>query len=246
MGGVTSCDRIKVMYPEVFRAVYKNNKTEKRDWGPDGSFGKYERFGVDYDKGLSLETANGKRTVDEIRWGYRAEGNLPEELPKRYGELDYSQMNVKIFNKSALGMYIAGRPEIGIFQYIMQTKWKHIKEFQNKDFWTQFAKHMGISLSQEVALDGKFRGLSSKQREDATIEYKKRVFRAFWDGLRSLPQWREWVALETEGLDAGGTHKRNVFDRVKYYMKQTNILSSDEVDRLPVDPFVKDYKNSNS
>lgn len=240
MGGVTSCDRIKVMYPEIFRAIYKRNKTETRDWGPDGSFGKYERFGVDYDKGLSLETEYGKRTVDEIRWGYRAEGNLPEELPKRYGDLDYSQMNVKIFNKSALGMYIAGRPEIGIFQYIMKTNWEHIKVFQNKDFWTQFAKHMGISLSSEVALDGKLRGSDDRQRESAVKEYKKRVFLAFWDGLRSLPQWREWLVEDKSRLDRNGAHQAHWIDRIKYYIGNTNILSKDEIIKLTFEPFSKD------
>jgi len=41
MGAMTSCDRIKVIGPNIFRNVYRFLKPEIRGFGPDGSLGKY-------------------------------------------------------------------------------------------------------------------------------------------------------------------------------------------------------------
>ncbi len=262
MGGMTSCDRVKVIAPEVFRQVYRYLKPENRAYGPDGSLGKYpDRFTVPYLKTWTIKTEFGERTFDEMRWGYRARKekdlvtgefvNLPEEPAFRMGELEWKKLHPKTYNQAALGPFIAGREKIGLFQYVMNTAWR-MEELKDPTFWEKFGANMGISINEQTVFNGRLRGLyngiedhdegARKASVLAVRNYKKQFLRAFWDGLRSLPQWREWLSSKADHLDRGGSSIVAPLDRVKYYLKKVGILTPQEVDALPMDPWDKDNR----
>jgi len=256
MGGMTSDDRVKVLMPEVFRSVYKYLKPgETRDWGPEGSFGKYPRFAVNYFKTWKTEVDGVDRSFDELRWGYREDdkaqflGRLvtkPREEALRLGELPWNGQTPKLFNRAALGIYIAGR-DIGIFPQIMNTSWKGFEDFKDKDFWTKLAKALGISVNAQTAIDGKYRdylwnGMTEEQKrsgkeaiKNKILDAKKQTFKAFWDGLISLPQWGEWIASEMDRTPRVGVGKIQVAspELIKNNMLFAGILSKEEIEKLP-------------
>jgi hypothetical protein len=261
MGGMTSCDRVKVIAPEVYRGVYRYLKPENRKYGPDGSLGKYpDRFTLPYLKNWSAKTEFGKRTFFEMRWGYRAAKgfdrvlgkgiDFPEEKAYKLGELPWNKLHPKAVNQAALGPFIAGREKIGIFQYMVKTDWRQ-EELIDPTFWEAFAGNIGISINAQTVYDGRFRGVYNGNKEhddevDARVvedirNYKKQLMRAFWDGLRSLPQWREWI-VKPYALDRNGTQTVIVTDRIKFYIKKMGILTPHEVDALPTDFLEKDNR----
>jgi hypothetical protein len=268
MGVMTSCDRVKVLFPEVFRYIYAYLKPETRDFGPEGSLGKYpERFTVHYFKNWNLKTEEeekggkgkfGERTFQEMRWGYRKDGEGPEEPYYRLGELPWKRLPPKAYNVAALGAYIAGRKEKGLYQWAMRTDWEKeggLRAFKEASFWHQMAKHMGIAMSAQVVLDGKFRGFYNGVREhdkqvkkglvkERVREYKKKYILAFWDGLRSLPQWKEWLASrpdEIRGKTSGDTISVPSIWVVKNRISKIGILTPEEARSLPETPFNQDF-----
>ena len=242
LGAMTSCDRVKVYLPNVFRNVYKYLKPEIRNFGPDGSLGEYpDRLTVAYFKTWNADIkyeegkgecswvkdkqSHGKRTFQEMRWGYRKgkekdfltdeELEMPEEAAYRLGELPWHKLNPKSFNVAALGPYIAGREKVGLFTYIKRTDWD-IHELKDDGFAKSMANWLGIAMNEQTVFDGKLRGvyngdskydksdgLKVKVKSDIR-EYKKKFVRAWWDGIRSLPQYREWLALPNDAIKVQG------------------------------------------
>lgn len=287
LGAMTSCDRVKVYSPNVFRNVYRYIKPEIRNFGPDGSLDKYpDRFTVAYFKQwvadikyeegkdeclwIKDKQSHGKRTFQEMRWGYRGgtekdlltgqEINLPEEAAYRLGELPWHKLHPKAFNAAALGPYIAGREGKGIFTYVKRTDWD-IREVKDDGFAKSLANWLGIAMNEQTVFDGKLRGVydgtkplekSEKSHDDKvkdkvkseTREYKKEFVRAWWDGLRSLPQWREWLSLhldEVKNQDkAGSSDLRRPIDRIKYRLGHVEILTPEEAMALPSDALNQD------
>jgi hypothetical protein len=293
MGGMTSCDRVKVIAPNVFRNIYRFIKTERRSYGPDGSLGKYpDRFTVPYLKtwladikydindektewvkpdSSGIKKSYGKRTFQEMRWGYR-EGSetdlltgrvvpLPEEPAYRLGELSWESLSPKAYNAAALGPFIAGREKIGIFQNVMRTDFR-IEELKDKAFFEKLAQYMGISFNLQTVRDGKLRGVyngvkpatkgekSHDDRVDETVKldlirnYKKQFFTAFWDGIRSLPQYREWLAGHMDevksGIKGGSPIYTEPVRRILYRLGKIGIFTMDEAMKLPTDALNKD------
>lgn len=259
MGAMTSCDRVKVISPNVFRQVYKSLKPEIRSCGPDGSLGKYpDRFTVPYFKTWSSNTGWGMRTFQEMRWGYRAgmgvdfvannEVQMPEEKASRLGELPWLDLAPKAYNQAALGPFIAGREKIGIFQHAMRTDYR-IDELKDQAFFEKLAQYMGISFNLQTVRDGKFRGVFNGDSEhdgiakgktkDEIRNYKKKFLYAFWDGMRSLPQYREWLALRMDSVKnsnkPGSADVRDPIKRIKYRLGRVGILTMDEALSLPED-----------
>lgn len=302
MGGMTSCDRVKVIAPNIFRKIYRYVKTEIRGFGPDGSLDKYpDRFTVPYLKNWSVDVetdkfggkdvihhlydtkwlktnSNGekilsKRTFDEMRWGYRAgvvkdrlaieDGvtkKLPEEPAYRLGELPWKLLSPKTFNSAALGPFIAGREKVGLFQLMMRTDWD-IHELKEKSFFERLGQYMGIAMNKQTVFDGRFRGVNDivmhpdgvieKIQNDGTINedevvrnYKKKYLLAFWDGIRSLPQYREWIAAPLDSVKDkpgfGNPQSREAIKRMKYRIGRTGIISPEEARNLPEESLVKD------
>lgn len=289
MGAMTSCDRVKVFLPGVYRSIYRYLKTENRDSGPEGSLGKYpDRFSVHYFKTWNVDTTNlpseeerrkkeeslgrklrrseigkgkfGKRTFHEMRWGYRKGSEedkftpgkliaMPEEPYYKLGELSWRKLPPKAYNQAALGPYIAGRKEIGLFQFMMKTDWPDIAIFKDANFWNKIAKYMGISMNQQVVFDGKLRGIyngddghdkgAKNWVKEQVRSYKKKYLVAFWDGLRSLTQWKEWLVHREdeikEGSGAGVSKHREVIRRIKYRMGRIGVLTPAEAMALPED-----------
>lgn len=282
LGGMTSCDRVKVYLPNVFRSVYKNIKPEVRNFGPDGSLGQYpDRLTVAYFKQWTADIkyeegkeecswikdkqSHGKRTFQEMRWGYRAgkekdtltgkEIDMPEEAAYRLGELPWHKLHPKVFNVAALGPYIAGRENVGLFTYIKKTNWD-IHELKDDGFAKSMANWLGIAMNEQTVYDGKLRGVydgtkpstPSEESHDKKVkakvkseirEYKKKFVRAWWDGLRSLPQWREWL-MESERLDSPNVITvAQPLERIKFRLGRVEILTPGEAKNLPMDPFNK-------
>jgi hypothetical protein len=315
MGGMTSCDRIKVIGPNIFTQVYRFLKPEIRGFGPDGAFQKYpDRFAVPYfkswtgkghelnDDGTVKEVEDldkdgnrqfveskikmkfvdvGKRSFDEMRWGYRkGQGydpvlrkmvELPAERAFHLGELQWEGLHPKTYNQAALGIFIAGREKIGLFQYMMRTDWD-IRELKEKTFWEKFAANMGIALNAQVVFNGRFRGIYNGIREggeaalteadkkdrrkveqakankkatdkyvtDEVRNYKKKLVLAFWDGIRSLPQYKEWLAQDADKVatkDRGVMTNKVVsaIDRIRYRIGRIGIIPPDQAKGLPTD-----------
>lgn len=294
MGRMTSCDRVKVFLPGVFRSIYRYLKTENRDFGPEGSLGKYpDRFSVHYFKGWNIDTTDplgeeertrkeeslgrklgrsetgkgkfGKRTFHEMRWGYKKEleedkstpGELvamPEEPYYKLGELPWRRLSPKAYNEAALGSYIAGRKDIGLYQFMMKTDWPDIAIFKDANFWNKIAKHMGISMGPQVVFDGRFRGIYNGNKvhdggakdwaKEQVRNYKKKYLIAFWDGLRSLPQWKEWLASKPDqirGKTGGDTISVPSIRVVKDRISKIGILTPEEARNLPEIPFNQDF-----
>ena len=78
------------------------------------------------------------------------------------------------------------------------------------------ANWLGIAMNEQTVFDGKLRGvyngdskydksdgLKVKVKSDIR-EYKKKFVRAWWDGIRSLPQYREWLALPNDAIKVQG------------------------------------------
>jgi len=260
LGGMTSCDRVKVYLPNIFRDVYRYIKTEIRNFGPDGSLGKYpDRLTVAYFKQWTGKNENGaKRTFQEMRWGYCAGKekdfltdkvvDLPQEKAHRLGELPWNELNPKAFNIAALGPYIAGRENVGLFTYIKRTNWD-IKELKDDGFAKSLANWLGIAMNAQTVFDGKFRGIytgdSEREKKGGTLdkkvnnetrEYKKKFVRAWWDGLRSLPQWREWKTIPGDKLDSVNSPLLSwPIERIKFRLGRVGIMTPQEAQSLPTD-----------
>jgi hypothetical protein len=315
MGGMTSCDRVKVISPNLFRKIYRFVKSEIRSFGPEGSLDKYpDRFTVPYFKNWAIEVVDkvdnkdrhldtykeakaswvkrnangervlGKRTFDELRWGYRAgvekdrlalmvqdgklveiDGvtkNLPEEPAYRLGELPWKLLSPKAFNVAALGPYMAGREKFGLFQHMMKTDWD-IRELKEKSLFEKLAQYMGVAMNYQTVFKGKFRGVNDiVERADGRIEeignnrgiridesevvrlFKKKYLLAFWDGIRSLPQYREWLNLSQDQIrekaGSGSALSRDPIKRIKYRLGKTGILTMEEALSLPENPLNND------
>lgn len=261
MGGMTSCDRVKVISPNVFRQVYKSLKPEVRSCGPNGSLGKYpDRFTVPYFKSWSGGTEHGKRTFQEMRWGYRAGMDvdfvtgsvvqMPEEKAFRLGELPWEDLSPKAYNGAALGPFIAGREKIGIFQHAMRTDY-NINELKDQAFFEKLGQYMGISFNLQTVRDGKFRGvfngegvhdgIAKEKTKDEIRNYKKKFLYAFWDGIRSLPQYKEWMSESFDKVAShpGSTAKRaevSSIPRITLRLGKIGILSLHEAKNLPTEP----------
>ncbi|KKS96224.1 MAG: hypothetical protein UV71_C0001G0098 [Microgenomates group bacterium GW2011_GWC1_43_13] len=265
MGGMTSCDRVKVIYPNIFRNIYRYIKTERRSYGPDGSIGKYpDRFTVPYFKSWVGQTERGKRTFQEMRWGYRAGQevdlltgklvNLPEEKAYRLGELPWRSLGPKAYNAAALGPFIAGREKVGIFQNVMRTDFQ-IHELKDKAFFEKLAQFTGICFNLQTIRDGKLRGVydgvkpvapgekSHDDKVDETVKpglvrnYKKKFFTAFWDGIRSLPQYREWRAERPDVVDSfNAKYTLWPIERIKYRLGRIGVFTPEEAKNLPSEP----------
>lgn len=290
LGGITSCDRVKVLQPNVFRNVYEYIKPEKRNEGPTGSLGSYDeeketfnnqypdRFCVQYFKywNSTFELTNehdafgkyigptAKRTFQEMRWGYKQEEEtdfstgekiiLPAERAYRLGELPWKVLGPKAFNNAALGPYIAGRENIGLFSYMKRDDWE-LKEVEKFSLARNMANWLGIAMSAQVVFDGKFRNvykgeyeskLSDEEKtkkkgeklaldkkvKDGIREYKKKFVKAWWNGLRSLPQWREWRAQSDKLDSVNNPNLMFPLKRIKYMLGRVEILTPDEADKL--------------
>ena len=262
LGGMTSCDRVKVYLPNVFRRVYRYIKPEIRNFGPDGSLDQYpDRLTVAYFKQWTGKNEHGaKRTFQELRWGYRKgkekdlltgkEIELPEEKAHRLGELPWGKLHPKAFNAAALGPYIAGRENVGLFTYIKRTNWD-IKELKDDGFAKSMANWLGIAMNEQTVLDGKLRGIYNGDKDhDKDVkdevkteirEYKKKFVRAWWNGLRSLPQYREWLVDSYDKLDSyNNPITVEAIDRIKFRLGRVGILSQEDAKNLPKDPYYKD------
>jgi len=262
LGGMTSCDRVKPILIDWFREIYAKYKGDSAsDFGPEGSLGlgTYNKLAVPYWKSWAAETPNGKRTFQEMKWGYRAgtvkdivtgeEVPLPEEKAYKLGELPWMDLSPKMYNSAALGIYISGRKDIGLFQYAMNTSWQ-LDELKDKDFWYKISKHMRISFTPQVVLDGSFRGVFNGNDDHDSLaktkvsglvrDYKRKYITSFWNGLRSLPQWREWIAKGADILDENKKSAKSPFLRSLYRLKKTRLFSQEEIDGFDKSSFLKD------
>lgn len=285
MGAMTSCDRIKVLYPDTYAYIYRYIKPEVRHYGPDGSIkdlpasneetlDQYKkrraenddyppRFTIHYFKSWNGKTPYGKRTFQEMRWGYRKgvekdlltdkDVELPEEVGPdgkgyRLGELPWLALSPKAYNAAALGPFIAGRKEVGLFQMRTRTNWK-IDELKDDTHWKKLAANCGIAMNFQTVFDGRGRGVYSgdsdhdgqvqKKVKEEIRNYKKRFLRAFWRGLRSLPQWREWLEASNKDVvdntESGKGDTVSSFGRIKYRLGRVGLLTPEEAKALPTD-----------
>jgi len=277
LGGMTSCDRVKVIAPNVFRNVYRYIKPEVRNYGPDGSLDKYpDRFTVQYfktwnadikwevdekgdpkegSKWIKDKMSHGKRTYQEMRRGYRAgketdlltgkEVDLPAEEAYRLGELPWGLLGGKAYNAAALGPYIAGREKVGLFVYMKRQDWD-IRELKDEATAKNIANFLGIAINAQTVFDGKYRGIYNGNKDhDGKVspvvkseirDYKKKFFYAWWDGLRSLPQYREWCAMPPDQVKnadkGGGSTSTDPIKRIKYHLGKVQILTPEEAMNL--------------
>jgi hypothetical protein len=218
MGGETSDDTVKVLRPDLFQAVYAS---KGRDMGPSGSLFKNHRFSISFMKYNTKGEGRDRRSWWELMWGAKAEGSLPEEAPKRIGELPWDE-NYKINNKFYLSTFMGGRKEIGSFQNMTNTG-VDLRALTDQGYFRKIWKYLGIGLSDAVYAKGIFRGKDPNDIKNQAGFYRADIMKNIMDGIKSLSQYQDLLAEESRDYEVilpGGGRKK---EALKPHVRINNI-----------------------
>lgn len=157
-----------------------------------------------------------ERSLMERWWGYKGGFNKNgvgylDEPAIRLGDLPWSKFNEPI-TMSEADASLLGIPTGALHHETFKTLWlsgfmaggdgrAHMiisetnhnpKNFTDLHWWNKFWKMLDVGIKQSVALEGKFRGVTSAEKKAVVTAHKVGIIQNFIFGLQDLPQWEEW------------------------------------------------------
>lgn len=181
-----------------------------------------------------------QRSLMERWWGYKGglqKGDVTyqDEMGTHLGDLPWSKFNEPI-HMSVEDAALLALPVGGLHHETYKTLWlsgfmaggdnrAHMlisetnhnpNNFLDLHWWNKFWKMLDVGIKDSVALEGKFRGVSSDEKKQILLQHKVGIIQNFIMGLEDLPQWEEWKkkAIEVVPNRSGKSPSPQLIDRI--------------------------------
>lgn len=185
-----------------------------------------------------------QRSLMERWWGYKGglqKGDITylDEQGVWLGDLPWSKFNEPIHMTQDDAALLA-LPVGGLHHETFKTLWlsgfmaggegrAHMlisetnhnpKNFTDLHWWNKFWKMLDVGIKDSVALEGKFRGVSSEEKKQILLQHKVGIVQNFIYGLEDLPQWEEWKKIPVEivpnrkGMGSANSPSPQLIDRI--------------------------------